>query len=379
MTQTLSGVTVLDLTRDTVGPFAALTLADLGARVIKVERPGTGDPARQTLPVKDGRSAYFAALNHSKSSIALDLRAAADCAILEGLIGRADVLLESFRPGVLERLGYGWSRLHRDHPHLILGSLSAHGQTGPAARRPGCEVTARARSGALADAATGTGGTGMAGALFLAQGVLAALFDRARGGPGRHVDVALLDAQLAVADHAVAWLGAAEGPDLPPAGHPSCAPSGLVEAADGRFALAASNDRLFEKLCMTLSLPLSDDPRFADNPSRCRNARLLTRHIETVTLEKPRAHWIALLEAAGIPVAPVQSRAAVLRDPQLAARNMIVDVLDRNGRQAFKAAGNPIKLSDATDRTARGAAPDLDGNRGEILHWLNGASAAHGK
>jgi CoA:oxalate CoA-transferase len=137
------------------------------------------------------------------------------------------------------------------------------------------------------------------------------------------------------------------------------------------FVIAAGNDRLFEKLCIALNLPLSDDPRFDTNAARCTNARLLKRLIEAVTLEHPRAHWIARLTAAGIPTGPIQSVEQAMKDPQILARNMLVDVLDRFGRTAFKAAGNPIKMTGAADTTTRSPAPDLDGNRGEILRWLD--------
>ncbi|MBV6638966.1 MAG: CoA transferase, partial [Mameliella sp.] len=138
----------------------------------------------------------------------------------------------------------------------------------------------------------------------------------------------------------------------------------------GLFVIAAGNDRLFEKLCIALDLPISDDPRFATNPARCDNARLLKRLIEAVTLENTRAYWISRLTAAGIPTGPIQDVGQVLKDPQILARNMVVDVLDKNGRQAYKAAGNPIKMTDAPDPKSRAPAPDLDGNRGEILRWL---------
>ena len=152
--------------------------------------------------------------------------------------------------------------------------------------------------------------------------------------------------------------------------HPSITPFETFHASDGLFVIAAGNDKLFEKLCVALQLPLADDPRFASNPARCQNARMLKRLIEAVTLENTRAHWISKLTDAGIPTGPIQNVAQALKDPQILARNMVVDVLDRNGRAAFKAAGNPIKMSDATDPTTRQPAPDLDGNRGEILRWL---------
>ncbi|WP_037371892.1 CaiB/BaiF CoA transferase family protein [Salipiger mucosus] len=380
MSPPLADVTVLDLTRGIAGPYAGRLLADLGATVIKIERPGRGDGARRLPPLKDGRSAWFAAINRGKKSIALDLEAEADREVLEALLGHADVLLESFRPGVMARFGLEWEAVSPRFPRLIYGSLSGYGQTGPDARRPGYDVVAQARGGLMG--LTGTPGQPpvrsgaavgeIAAGLFLAQGVLAALHDRARSGTGRRVDVSMLDAQVALLDDAVsatAATGTAPRPHGPR--HPAFAPCEAVEASDGAFVLAAGNDASFEKLCITMQLPLERDPRFSTNAARCENARLLRRLIEAVTLEHPRAHWLARLTAAGVPCAPIQSMDQVMRDPQVTARNMIVDVLDKYGRTAFKAAGNPVKISGQSDPPTRPAAPDLDGHRGEILRWLN--------
>ncbi|CAN0251455.1 unnamed protein product, partial [Chrysoparadoxa australica] len=200
--------------------------------------------------------------------------------------------------------------------------------------------------------------------MFLSQGILAALLDRDRNGVGRKIDVSMLDSQLAILEHAVALTtvnGKAPGPSG--ARHPSISPFETFHASDGLFVIAAGNDRLFEKLCIALNLPISDDPRFATNNARCKHTRLLKRLIEAVTLDNTRAYWISRLTAAGIPTGPIQDVAQVLKDPQIIARNMVVDVLDKNGRQAYKSAANPIKMSDAPDPTTRGTAPDLDGNR----------------
>jgi len=381
MAQPLSGITILDLTHVLAGPFCSMTLADLGAHVIKVERPGTGDDTRTFPPFSKGKSAYFAAINHSKKSIALDLKKDADCAIFERLLGRADVILENYRPGVMERLGYGWDDLHAQFPRLIYGAVSGFGHTGPEARRPAYDMVVQARGGVMS--ITGENGRDpvrvgasigdIVAGMYLSQGVLAALMDRERTGVGRKIDVAMLDAQLAILEHAVAITSVTGTPPAPTgARHPSIAPFETFHAADGLFVIAAGNDVLFEKLCVALNLPLSDDPRFATNPARVENARLLKRLIEAVTLDKTRAHWIAKLGAAGIPSGPIQDVAQVMRDPQILARNMVVDVLDRNGRPAYKAAGNPIKMSGLGDPTVRPPAPDLDGDRGEILRWLEG-------
>ena len=379
MSLPLAGITVLDFTRILAGPFATMTLADLGATVIKIERPGRGDGARAMPPLKDGRSAWFAAVNRGKKSLALDL--SADREMLDALLERSDVLVENFRPGIMARFGLDWAALHKDHPGLVYASLTGYGQTGPDAKRPAYDTVIQARGGLMAltgaagQAPVRAGGSpaDVAAGLYLALGVLAALTDRARTGRGRRVDVGMLDAQVAVLGDMLAMTSAGAPPTPASTRHPAFAPSEAVSAADGAFVLAAGNDALFEKLCLTLQLPVSGDPRFADNAARVGNARLLKRLIEAVTLEHPRAHWLARLTAAGIPCAPVQGLDQVLKDPQVLARNMVIDVLDRYGRTAFKAAGNPVKMSDMEDKPTRTAAPDLDAHRGEILRWLDGA------
>lgn len=380
MTLPLLGYTVLDLTHVLAGPYCTMTLADLGARVVKVEPPRTGDDTRAFPPFKDGKSAYFAAINHGKSSIALNLKADDDRAIFDRLLERADVIVENYRPGVMERLGYGWEDLHARYPRLVYGAVSGFGHTGPDAKRPAYDMVVQARGGVMSitgekdrePVRVGASIGDIVAGMFLCQGILAALLDRDRHGTGRKVDVAMLDSQLAILEHAIAITsvtGTAPGPSG--ARHPSITPFETFHASDGLFVIAAGNDKLFEKLCITLDLPLVGDPRFATNAARCDNARLLKRLIEAVTLDNTRAYWIAKLTSAGIPTGPIQTVAQAMKDPQLLARNMVVDVLDQSGRPAYKAAGNPIKMSDSPDPVTRPPAPDLDGNRGDILRWLD--------
>lgn len=378
----LKNVIVLDLTHVLAGPFCSLALGDMGATVIKVERPGRGDDTRAFPPFKDGKSAYFAAVNHGKKSIALDLKSDADRIIFERLLARADVLLENFRPGVMKRLGYAWEDVHSRFPQLIYGSVSGYGQTGPDARRPAYDMVVQARGGVMSitgennrePVRVGASIGDIVAGMYLCQGVTAALFDRERSGKGRMIDVGMLDAQLAILEHAIAITSVTGTPPGPTgARHPSITPFETFHASDGLFVIAAGNDVLFEKLCVAMQLPLADDPRFATNPDRCKNARLLKRLIEAVTLDNTCGFWIAKLTAAGIPTGPIQTVAQAMKDPQIIARNMVVDVTDRNGRPVYKAAGNPVKMSDMLDPATRAPAPDLDAHRGELLRWLDGA------
>jgi CoA:oxalate CoA-transferase len=376
----LDGITVLDLTHVLAGPFATHTLQDLGARVIKVERPGTGDDTRAFPPFVAGQSAYFATLNAGKQSIALDLKAAADRAIFERLLARADVLVENYRPGVMARLGYGWDRLSALFPRLVYAAVSGFGQTGPDAGKPAYDMVVQARGGVMSITGESGGPPVRVGAsigdivagMFLTQGVLAALFDRERTGKGAMVDVAMLDAQLAIQEHSIAITSATGVPPGPiGARHPTITPFATFRAADGFVVIAAGNDALFARLCEVLGLQIAGDPRFATNLARCENHALLKRLIEAVTLGETVAHWTRALEAAGLPTGRVQDMAEVLRDPQLLARNMVQRVAAGPGGPAFVAAGNPVKMSSLAETVERPSAPVLDGDRQAILDWLD--------
>lgn len=376
----LYDITILDLTHVLAGPFCTQSLQDLGATVIKVERPGTGDDTRAFPPFVQGESAYFATLNAGKQSIALDLKAEADRAIFDRLVARADVLVENYRPGVMARLGYGWEVLHERHPRLIYAAVSGFGQTGPDAMKPAYDMVVQARGGVMSI----TGETGgppvrvgasigdIVAGMYLAQGVLAALFQREKTGEGAFVDVAMLDSQLAIQEHAVA-IASATGIAPGPTGarHPTITPFATYRAADGFVVIAAGNDAMFGKLCQVLGLQIATDPRFATNAARCENHAVLKRLIETVTLGQPVAHWLAELDGAGLPTARVQDMVEVLADPQIRARNMVLPVTPHPGGPNFTATGNPIKLSTLPEVAALPPAPRLDGDRAAILAWLD--------
>ncbi|APG46941.1 CaiB/BaiF CoA transferase family protein [Phaeobacter porticola] len=380
----LSDIVVLDLTHVLAGPYASMTLRDLGARVIKVERPGTGDDTRAFPPFKKGESAYFAAINHGKESIALDLRGEEDRLVFDQLLARAHVVLENFRPGVMERLGYGWEALHTRFPKLVYGAVSGFGHTGPDRLRPAYDMVVQARGGVMSitgerdrdPVRVGASIGDIAAGMFLCQGVLAALYAVQMGADGQKVDIAMLDSQLALLEHAIAITSVTGEPPRPSgARHPSITPFETFHAADGLFVIAAGNDALFATLCQALRLPLAQDPRFATNLARCENARLLKRLIEAVTLDNPAQHWIDLLQRVGVPTGAIQNIAEVMQDPQILARNMVVDVCDAECETQFKAAGNPVKLSTLPDSPVRAPAPKLDGNRADILRWLSEGSA----
>jgi CoA:oxalate CoA-transferase len=364
-------VTVIDLTRVLAGPYCTMVLADLGARVIKVERPGTGDDARGFGPFAGGVSAYFGSLNRGKESIALDLKAPADRAVFEALLERADVLVENYRPGALARLGYGWEALHARHPRLIHAAVSGFGQSGPYARRPAYDVIVQAMGGIMsltgspggAPVRVGTSIGDIAAGLFTAIGIGAALHQRAASGAGMQVDVAMLDAQVAILENAIArYQATGEVPGPLGSRHPSIAPFAAFAAADGAVVIAAGTDALFVALCRELGRPeLAAAERFATNDARVRHVDALQAELEAALAARPVAEWLARLEAAGIPCGPIQDVAQVLADPQIAARNMLI----RAGDAAM--AGNPIKLSGTLDPAERPPAPTLDQHRTRIL------------
>ncbi len=377
----LSDILVVDLSRVLAGPYCTMILGELGARVIKVERPAGGDDARHIGPfleAADGRrvSAYFAGLNRGKESIALDLAEADDREIFEALLARADVLVENFRPGVMARLGYGWETLRTRHPRLVYAAVSGFGQTGPYRDRAAYDLVVQAMGGIMSitghpggpPTRVGTSIGDIAAGLFAAVGIVAALHDRARSGRGRLVDVAMLDGQVAILENAIARheaTGVVPGPLG--ARHPSITPFAAFRAQDGHLVIAAGNDGLFARLADVLGHPeWRSDARFASNEARTAHEAALHAAIETALAEAPAAVWLERLGAAGIPCGPINDVAAVLADPQVQARNMVVTAEDPVAGP-MRMAGNPVKMSDAPDAPTRRPAPALDADRARIL------------
>jgi CoA:oxalate CoA-transferase len=369
----LAGTTVVDLTRVLAGPYCTLLLADLGARVIKVEIPERGDDARHIGPFVEGKSAYFASVNRGKESIALDLKDRADRAVFEKLLTGADVLVENFRAGTMERLGYGWEGLHARYPRLVYAAASGFGHTGPYAGRPAYDLVAQALGGIMSvtgqpggpPTRVGTSIGDIAAGLFTALGVASALLHRQRSGEGTKVDVAMLDCQVAILENAIArYLATGEVPGPIGARHPSITPFDAFETSDGHLVLAVGNDALFQKLCEVIERPdLANDARFGTNPERTEHQAALTLRSETTRT------WLERLSLAGIPSAPIHDVASLLADPQVAARNMIVETPDPDAG-ALRSAGNPIKLSGFPDPGTRPGAPDLDADGARIRRAL---------
>lgn len=374
----LAGITVVDLTRVLAGPACTQMLADLGARVIKVEQPGCGDDARAIGPFVEGVSAYFMSVNRNKESIALDLKDAQDRAIFERLLDSADILAENFRPGTLEKLGYNWEILHARYPRLIVASISGFGQTGPYHRQPAYDMVVQAMSGMMsvtghgADAPCRVGVSigDLAAGLYSVIGIQSALMRRLHTQRGERLDVSMLDCQVALLENAVARLEAT-GSVPNPIGtrHPSMAPFDVYAAQDGRFVIAVGNDSAFVRLCEVLELPaLAYDARFATNSTRCEHQAQLKELLEQRLQQAPRTHWIALLEKSGVPTGLYQTVAEMVSHPQVHARHMLTTVTTPTG-QPLRVASNPL-LNTTGQPVVRRQPPALDADRSAILQEL---------
>ena len=372
----LSDIVVIDLTRVLAGPFCTLLLSDLGARVIKVENPAGGDDSRHYGPFINGKSGYFISQNRGKESIALDLKNAEDIVILHRMLKRADVVIENFRPGTMQRLGLDWEALHGQYPNLIYASTSGFGQTGPYAKRAAYDIIAQAMGGIMSvtgheggpPTRVGSSIGDLGAGLFTALGILTAMHHRAKTGEGMMIDVAMLDSQVALLENSIARYFASGKPPKPQgARHPSIAPFEPYQTKDGYVVIACGNDELFVKLCRTLGCPaVAQDARFAKNTARSEHVVLLKATLEDLLVHHPTQHWLDLLLPAGIPCAPINDVEQAVHDPQVQARNMVLPV-DDPSVAPLMVAGMPIKMSAYPDAERRPAAPALDGDRARIL------------
>ena len=376
----LTDLRVLDVTRVLAGPFAGMVLADLGAEVIKIEEAGRGDDARAFGPFRNGVSAYFASVNRGKQSVTLHLGTPAGRGLFLRLVERSDVVLENFRPGVMARLGLDYERLRARNPRLIYAAVSGYGQTGPYAHRPAYDAVVQAMGGIMSltgeeggpPVRVGVSIADLAAALCAVIGVLGALHHRERSGEGQMVDVAMLDCQVGILENAIArYFVGGEAPCRLGTRHPSITPFQAFETADGSVVLAIGNDRLWAKFCEAVGRPgLAADERFSTNPLRTRHYAALLPLMQEILRAHPTAWWLDAMERAGVPCGPINTIEMLARDPQVAAREMIQEVLDpMAGRMQM--AGVPIKLS-ATPGAIAGPAPALGEHTEEVLSRLLG-------
>ena len=375
----LSGITIVDLSRILAGPYCTMLMAELGARVIKVEPPGKGDDAREYGPFLKGRSTYFASINRGKQSIALDLKAESDKRIFEKLLAKADVLVENFRPGTMEKLGYGWETLHSRFPQLIYACASGFGHTGPNSKDPAYDMVVQGMGGMMSvtgypgqpPARVGMSIGDIGAGLYTAIAVNAALVHRLKTGESTKIDIGMLDCQIALLENAVmryTVLGEIPGPLG--ARHPTITPFQALATEDGNIIIAAGNDGLFQKLCAALGRQdLAESPLYRSNDLRQQNQPRLQDELERTLKQKSTADWIPILEASGIPCGPINNIAQALAHPQVAARNMLITVEDAVAG-TLRLSGNPLKFSAFADPPTRAPAPDLDADRAAILKEL---------
>jgi crotonobetainyl-CoA:carnitine CoA-transferase CaiB-like acyl-CoA transferase len=375
----LEGIRVVDLTRILAGPFCSMFLADMGADVVKVEDPEGGDPIRsQGEGARDGMSPYFASFNRNKRSIALDLRSDDGRAVLRRLIGRADVLVENYRPGVLDRMGFGRDALREIRPDLVIARVTGYGMDGPYAQRPAFDFIAQAMSGFMSVTGEPDGPPMRAGppisdlvaGAYAAMGVLAALVRRDRTGRGEEVSTALTDSMVSLLAYlATNWFAARRRPQRSGNDHGLVAPYGLFEAADGRVAIAPSNDAVYAKLLAALGLDhLRERPEFATNADRFARRAAINAEVDAVTRTRPIAHWIDVLNAAGVPCGKVLDVGEVFDDPQIVHQRMRITV-EVPGRGPMDVLGFPIRFTDDPCRVHR-PPPALGGDMRAVLAEL---------
>jgi len=374
MDSALAGVRVIDVTQVMAGPFCTMLLADLGADVIKIEPP-TGDMTRRMPGGVGNDTPAYNAVNRGKRSVVLDIKTEAGRAAVLRLVESADLFIENSRPGVMADLGLGYEAVAGRNPQLIYASISGYGQTGPDRAKGGLDLIAQGVAGIMS--VTGAAGgppmksgiplTDLGAALFAVTGILAALIHRNRTGQGQYVDTSLVEAGVALSVwEATEYFAGAGVPAPLGSAHRMVAPYQAIACADGYVTIGASNDRLFEQLCEALGHPeWAAVPDFADNPSRVRHRAALAERIESVTRHRPTRHWLEAFHARDIPCGPINSYADVFADPQIVAREMIVDV-EHPTLGAIRALGSPIKLS-ATPPKVHRRAPRLGEHTQEVL------------
>ena len=372
----LKNLLVVDLTRVLVGPYCTMILSDLGARVIKIEAPEIGDDSRGFGPFIDDYSAYFMSLNRGKESIALNLKNKDDKKVFEKILAKADILVENFKPGTLEKWGFGWNEVSKKYPKLIYASASGFGQTGPLKELPAYDMVVQGMGGLMSvtghpnsePTRVGTSIGDITAGLFTAIGINAALYDRQKTGKGTFIDVSMLDCQIAILENAIArYLSKNEIPEPMGSRHPSIAPFEAFKTKDSFLIIAAGNDKLFKSLCEVLEIPnIATDDMYKTNSLRSQNIDKLKLIIENKLQHKNTDEWIKVMENLKIPCGPIFNIKQAVENPQIKERNMIVKSFHKKIGE-FKSAGNPIKMSTYKDEKTRGDIPDLDEHRDKIL------------
>lgn len=354
MEKVLQGVRVLDLTRVLAGPYASMILGDLGADIIKIENPDGGDDSRGFGPFVNGESVYFISLNRNKKSLSLNLKTEEGKEIFLKLVRKADIVLENFRPGTMEKLGLGYDELEKINPGIIYAATSGFGHTGPYSQKAAYDLIVQGMGGIMSLTGDPDGPPTRVGAsigditsgLFTTIGILAALNKRKETGKGQKVDVSMLDSQVAILENAIARF-AVSGVSPKPTGnrHPSITPFAVFTASNGYVVIALGNDHLWQKWCYTVEREeLAEDPRFKTNGDRTNNWDVLEPIMNEIISKREVDTWLKIFEEAGIPAGPINDVANVVEHPQVKARDMIV-YQDHPVAGRIMMPGIPIKLS----------------------------------
>ena len=385
MSGPLRGIRVLDLTWVLAGPFASMILGDLGAEVIKVERPPYGDVARTTGPIVNGESCYFFSINRGKKSVCLDLKAERGRELFLRLVGLSDVLMENFTPGTMDKLGLGYDVLQKHNPRLIYSATSGFGQTGPERLRPALDIVVQGMGGVMSITGEPDGPPlrpglslgDIAAGLYTTIGVLAALHERERSGQGQMIDVAMLDCQIAILENAfIRYFATGELPKPIGSRHPLATPFQAFPTSDGWIVLALSwgVENQWELFCATIGrMDLIDDPRFDTPALRTEHHAELEPILNEAMHQKTTSEWLEEFDAIGLPCGPLNNIAQAAEQPQVVARRMLVEVEHpRIGR--LKLPDTPVKLS-RTPGGIKGPSPALGQDTYEVLSSLLGLSA----
>jgi CoA:oxalate CoA-transferase len=376
MGKPLDGVVVLDMTRVLAGPYCTMMLADMGARVIKVERPGVGDDSRIFGPFKNEQSAYYVSLNREKESIAVDLKSEEGKELIKRFVKKADVICENFRPGTMEKLGLGYDVLKEINPKIIYAATSGFGHTGPWSKKPCYDMIAQATGGVMSITGLPDGAPVRVGAsigdilsgIFTANGVTAALYNREITGEGVKIDVSMVDCQVAILENALVRYQI-EGQPPKPLGtrHGTIVPFQAMKTKDTWIICPVGNEKMWQNLCKGLGREdLADHEKFHCNKVRVENKEELLPILEEIFLTKTTDEWIEILEAVSFPCAPISNVADVMNNPQLIDREMFVKT-EYPGIGEITVAGNPIKMSSFEECGHRKPAPTIGRDTDDVL------------
>ena len=379
MKKALDSIKVLDLSRALAGPYCTMMLADMGAEVIKVEMPGTGDDSRAWgPPFVEGESAYFMSINRNKKSITLDMKGSKAIEIIMKLIKGSDVLVENFRPGAMERLGLAYQQVKAMNPRLVYCSISGFGQNGPYRMLPGFDQVLQGMGGLMSITGEPDGPPVKVGVpiaditagMFAAYGIAIALFTREKTGSGQMVDISLLDSQVALLTYrAGSFFASGEIPKRVGSGHPVIVPYQAFKARDVYINIAVGNDQLWEKFCKAVGLEdIMHDHRFATNAKRVQNRDAVVKAVGDLIATKNGEEWLKILTDAGIPCGPIYTVDKIFSDPQVMHRQMVAE-LHHPKAGTIKVTGNPVKLSDTPGEPSV-APPLLGQHTQEVLEGL---------